>query len=241
MDSQVAIVRGPTPRVLVADADVEARSLIRRTLHTAGCDVLEAADGRDALAKALSRPPSLVVTEAALPFIDGYALCALLRHDSTTRVVPILMVTAETRPRELARARESGADVVLAKPAAEEVILTEIRRLLTQTGAVRGRTRAARDQVAEQLKKAAELIETASSQRRSLEQRNARYATSTPPFRPPTLVCPVCRIPLRYEQSQIGGVSTHQTEQWDRFRCTAATSCGAFEYRHRTRKLRKTI
>jgi len=241
MDSQAAIVRGPTPRVLIADADAEARSLYRRALHTAGCDVLEAADGRDALAKALSRPPSVIVTEASLPFIDGYALCTLLRHDSTTRVVPIVMVTAETEPRQLARARESGADVVLTKPAAAEVILNEIRRLLTPNDDTRGRSRAMREHVAEQLRKVADLIETSSSHHRTLEQRQARYATSAPPFTPPTLVCPVCQIPLRYEQSQIGGVSTHHTEQWDRFRCAATTSCGAFEYRHRTRKLRRTI
>jgi CheY-like chemotaxis protein len=241
MDSQVAIVRGPTPRVLVADADADARSSYRQTLQMAGCDVLEAVDGRDALAKALSRPPSLVVTDATLPFIDGYALCALLRHDATTRVVPIVMVTADTEPREIARARESGADVVLAKPAPAEVVLNEIRRLLTHSGGTRDRSRDTRDDLAEQLKKVADLIEVSSAQHRSLEQRNARYPTSTPPFKPPSPVCPVCRIPLRYEQSQIGGVSTHHTEQWDRFRCTAATSCGAFEYRHRTRKLRKTL
>jgi len=239
MDSQVVIVRGPTPRVLVANADADARLLYRQTLHTAGCDVLEAVDGRDALAKALSRPPSLVVTDARLPFIDGYALCALLRHDATTRVVPIVMVTADTQPREIARARESGANVVLAKPAPAEVVLNEVRRLLATIGGMRGRSRGPRDHVAEELKKAADLIEVSSAQRRSLELRNARYATSTPPFKPPSLVCPVCRIPLHYEQSQIGGVSTHHTEQWDRFRCTA--SCGAFEYRHRTRKLRKTL
>jgi len=241
MDSQVAIVRGPTPRVLVADADADARSSYRQTLHAAGCEVLEAVDGRDALTKALSRPPSLVVTDARLPFIDGYALCALLRHDATTRVVPIVMVTADTQPREIARARESGADVVLAKPAPAVVVLNEIRRLLAHAGGTRDRSHAPRDQVAEQLKKVADLIEVSSAQHRTFEQRNARYPTSTPPFKPPSLVCPVCRIPLRYEQSQIGGVSTHHTEQWDRFRCAAATSCGAFEYRHRTRKLRKTL
>jgi two-component system chemotaxis response regulator CheY len=238
MDPQFAIARGPTPRVLVADADAETRARYRQTLHAAGCDVLEAADGRDALAKALSRPPSLVVTEALLPFIDGYALCALLRHDLGTRAVPILMVTAETRPIELARAREAGADVVLVKPAATGLLLNEMRRLLTQTNELRGRSRAIREQVAAQLKKAADLIERSAAHQRSLARRHERYATRTPPFRPPQLACPVCQVPLHYEQSHIGGVSSHQTEQWDRFSCTAL--CGTFEYRHRTRKLRKS-
>lgn len=237
MDSQFAIARGETPRVLIADADADTRSLYRRTLHAAGCDVLEAADGRDALAKALSRTPSLVVTEALLPFIDGYALCALLRHDSATRAVPILMVTAETRPIELARAKHAGADVVLVKPAAAGLLLNEMRRLLMQANDLRGRSGAIREQVAAQLKKAADLIERSAAHHRSLARRHERYVTTNPPFPPPPLVCPVCQIPLRYEQSHIGGVRTYQTEQWDRFSCTAL--CGTFEYRHRTRKLRK--
>jgi len=108
-----------------------------------------------------------------------------------------------------------------------------------QDGDVRGRSRAKRDRVAEQLKKAADLIETASSQYRSVEHRQARYATSAPPFKPPRLVCPVCQIPMRYEQSLIAGITMHHTEQWDRYRCAAATSCGSFEYRHRTRRLKK--
>jgi len=127
-------------------------------LHAAGCDVVEASDGRDALAKALGRPPSLIVTEAILPFIDGYALCALLRHDSITRTVPILMVTAETRSREIARAKAAGADTVLVKPAAQEVVLNEIRRLLVRS-TEQGPTQAARIKVVAQLKKAADLIE----------------------------------------------------------------------------------
>src|SRR5262249_12461773 len=148
----------PAPRVLVADADAEARAFYRQLLETAGCDVLEAADGRDALAKALGRPPALVVTATALAFIDGYALCALLRHDSATHAIPILMVTGQTEPREIARARESGASAVLARPAAVEPFLGEIRRLLAPARAAR-RSRSRRDHLTEQLKKAASLIE----------------------------------------------------------------------------------
>ena len=77
-------------RILVADADREMRSTYRTALHGAGCDVVDAVDGRQALTKALSQPPALVITETELPIFDGYALCAVLRRDAMTRSVPIL-------------------------------------------------------------------------------------------------------------------------------------------------------
>jgi CheY-like chemotaxis protein len=86
-------------RVLVVDPDEQTRAVYRESLTATGCDVVEASDGRDALAKAFVRPPALVVTEVALPFIDGYALCEILRRDRLTASVPILVVTAEARER----------------------------------------------------------------------------------------------------------------------------------------------
>ena len=112
-------------RVLIADADDHTRSRLGESLTRAGCDVVEALDGRDALVKALSQRPTLVMTEARLPILDGYALCDVLRRDSVTRTVPILVVTAETRPSELIRARRAGANAVLSKPVTPEALLAE--------------------------------------------------------------------------------------------------------------------
>lgn len=73
--------------------------------------------------------PSLVVTKLRLPFVDGFALCEILRRDRTTANVPILVVTTETRPEEGNRARQL-ADAVLLKPTMPEMIVSEIRRLI---------------------------------------------------------------------------------------------------------------
>lgn len=67
---QVTVLR----RMLVIDADTDTRTLYR-TAFPDGCEIIEAADGRDALAKALVDPPSLIVTGWHLPLIDGAALC----------------------------------------------------------------------------------------------------------------------------------------------------------------------
>ncbi len=66
-----------------------------------------------------------------------------------------------------------------------------------------------------------------------------RHDTTEPPVAPPALVCPSCDQPLRYVKSHIGGVSVRHQEQWDYFECEGG--CGTFQYRQRTRKLRRVL
>jgi CheY-like chemotaxis protein len=222
-----AIVAAHPIRVLVVDPDADTRALYREVFHANGWDVVEAADGREALAKALSRPPALVMTEVRLPFLDGYALCDILRRDRATTAVPILVVTAEARSTGVDGALRVGANAVLIKPTTPEQVLAETRRLLSDC----------RD--ADRSGSPAALQTLASSHLRPrLSKSFARFVTTTPPAAPPQLVCPSCDEPLIYEHSYVGGVSAKNAEQWDRYVCPA--SCGTFQYRHRTRKLGRT-
>jgi two-component system chemotaxis response regulator CheY len=224
------------PRILVADADADMRALYRDTFTVAGYEVVEASDGRDALVRALMHPPVLVLTELRLPLMDGFALCEILRRDRTTAAVPILVETTETRPTELERARQAGADVVLTKPTPAERLLSEVQRLVVQSEALRERSAAARAKAAKQMDKASDLLAKSEQQRRIPARVRVPYVTTTPPEPPPELTCPSCRAPLTYKRSHIGGVSNH-AEQWDEYVCRA--SCGNFQFRHRTRELRR--
>ena len=116
-----------TRRILRVEPDEHARALYSQSLQLDGYDLLEASDGRDALVKALTQSPTLVMTDTRLPMVDGYALCEVLRRDQTTRTVPILVVT-ETRLADLERARAAGADAVLVKPTSPDAVLNEVRR-----------------------------------------------------------------------------------------------------------------
>jgi CheY-like chemotaxis protein len=211
-------------RVLVVDPDADTRALYREAFDANGWDVVEGADGREALAKALTRPPALVVTEIRLPFLDGYALCDILRRDPATTTVPILVVTAEARVAGPDGARRVGANAVLVKPTTSEQVLAETRRLLSDR----------RDTDRSESPAAAPPVES-SPLRPRLSKSFARFATTTPPASPPQLACPSCDESLTYEQSYVGGVSAKNAEQWDVYVCPR--SCGAFQYRHRTRKL----
>jgi CheY-like chemotaxis protein len=190
--------------------------------------VEEAADGRDALAKALALRPELIVTEIRLPGIDGFELCRLLRRDFATRAIPIVVLTGDAYQRDLTLALNAGASSVLLKPCVPEAVLAEAVRLLE----------AAREAGASPAPAAPPPdMEPREGPRRGLSRSHVRGETAAPPALPPGLICPQCDSPLDYKSSQVGGVSARNAEQWDYFVCERG--CGTFQYRQRTRKLRK--
>jgi CheY-like chemotaxis protein len=216
--------------VLVAEPDLEMRRLYRDALRRMGCDVVEAADGREALVEALVRRPSAIVMESRLPLVNGPALCEILRRDSMTRTVPILAVTGDVSSTEAERIRRAGADTVVGKPVEPDALLLELVRLTSSSACDSARTA-----VVEPEYRAPAPQGPRRRKRDAMSRTHARLTTTTPPLAPPPLRCPTCDGLLVYECSHIGGVSDRHPEQWDDYMCP---TCGAFEYRHRTRKLR---
>jgi twitching motility two-component system response regulator PilH len=228
------------PLTLLVDEDPDTRRMYAEylTLST-GCDVLEAEDGRDALAKALTRHPDVIVTETRLPGLSGFDLCALLRRDSSTSAIPIIFVTADALEADIRRAKRAGADAVLTKPCLPEQLLVEIAHVLEHSHALRSGRAAAHDAAVRQIERSSALLtrSTEQAKRLKLSRVHQRHETTTPPLPPPTLVCPECDSPLQYQLSYVGGVSARHAEQWDYYECS--NGCGSFQYRERTRKLRK--
>jgi CheY-like chemotaxis protein len=86
-------------RILLVEPDDDTRGLHGQLLQQIGCEVVEAVDSRDALMKALTYQPALVMTEIHLPFVDGHARCELLRRESTTRSGRFLSSRRKARAR----------------------------------------------------------------------------------------------------------------------------------------------
>lgn len=223
-------------RVLVVDPDGDTRSLYRQMFALAGHDIIEATDGRDALVKALEMPPHVVVTETWLPMMDGYALCEILRQDRLTHAVPILVVTSEGRAERLARVRAAGASAVLVKPVEIDAILDQMKRLI-ETGDENGNGHGAAPAIGTPPPGADVAKDVGGRVRTTLSKTHQRFDTTAPPATPPALHCPGCDAALTYQYSHIGGVSSRHPEQWDYYVCPR--SCGTFEYRQRTRRMRR--
>ena len=217
----------PLPMVLLIDRDEDSRSMYAQYVKGANWIVEEAEDGREALAKALALRPDVIVTELRLPGIDGFELCTLLRRDFATRAIPIVVVTGDAYKRDLELARSAGATSILVKPCDPEAMLTEAIRVLEE----------ARDPRAAAPVETAAVAPPSDAPRRGLSHSHVRGETAAPPVHPPELICPQCDRPLGYKSSQVGGVSARNSEQWDYFECDRG--CGVFQYRHRTRKVRK--
>ena len=120
-----------SPRVLVVEDDAETRHFYTGVLASCGFQTHEAHNGFQAFAKAIETLPDLVLTDIALPGLDGIELCRKLRADPRTRTVRVLAVTGYDDRHYPDRVIEAGADHVLLKPLDAAVLVAEARRLVT--------------------------------------------------------------------------------------------------------------
>src|SRR3954468_16477485 len=116
--------------ILIVEDDLETRLYYTDALERGGFRVDQAHNGHQAFEKALKSPPDLILTDIAVPGIDGIELCRRLRADVRTRSIPLLAITGYGDRQYPDRALMAGADHVLAKPCDPELIVSEARRLL---------------------------------------------------------------------------------------------------------------
>jgi CheY-like chemotaxis protein len=114
------------PRVLLVEDDRDTREMYSTYLSYSGLRVTEARTGRCALEQARRDAPDVVVTDIAMPEMDGLELSRRLRADSTTCDVPIIAVSGQVTER----VRQSAADVVLEKPCEPDRLLHAIEDML---------------------------------------------------------------------------------------------------------------
>jgi CheY-like chemotaxis protein len=119
-----------TTTILVVDDDDNIRGLLRAMLERGAHRVVEAEDGREALALVQRVPLDLVVLDVNLPDVDGPELCRRIKADPTTRALPVLMLTAATQEENRKRCLDAGADGYLTKPFSPLALLDLIDRHL---------------------------------------------------------------------------------------------------------------
>jgi two-component system phosphate regulon response regulator PhoB len=102
--------------VLLVDDEKDLRTLLDFNLKQAGWDTAHAATGAEALTRARSLRPQVIVLDLNLPDVSGTDVCRLLKADSDTKEIPILMLTARTSEHDRIAGLELGADDYLGKP-----------------------------------------------------------------------------------------------------------------------------
>ncbi len=124
-------------RILVVDDDVETLKLIGLMLQRRGYEICAAQSGVEALEKAKSEEPDLVILDVMMPQMDGNETCRRLRADPETSHLPILMFTAKGLASDRVKGLEAGADDFLTKPVHPAELASRVEALLTQASAER--------------------------------------------------------------------------------------------------------
>jgi two-component system, OmpR family, response regulator len=116
-----------THRILAVDDDLHIREVIRVALRRAGMTVVEARDGKEALARFTGEPPDLIVLDIGMPELDGLDVCRQVRKTSD---VPILFLTARDEEIDRVLGLEIGADDYVTKPFSPRELVARINAIL---------------------------------------------------------------------------------------------------------------
>jgi two-component system cell cycle response regulator DivK len=117
-------------RILVVEDDADNRRIVVKVLTVDGYEVLEATDGRSALAIARKEHPDLIIMDLAMPGLDGWQAATQLKSDPKVADIPIIALTAFAMRGDEERAREAGCDGYLSKPCRPQTIREVVRRYL---------------------------------------------------------------------------------------------------------------
>ena len=116
--------------LVVEDSPTQAQHLLRLLGEEGAWQVSHAADGIAALAEARRRCPDLVISDIAMPGMDGFTLCRTLKDDPDLAAIPVLLLTRLSTLQDIVRGLEAGADAFVRKPYDATELLARVRRLL---------------------------------------------------------------------------------------------------------------
>jgi DNA-binding response OmpR family regulator len=119
-------------RVVVVDDDPDLGPAIRDVLASKDVRVESPGDARAALPVILRDAPDLVILDVNMPGMSGWELCAILRRQSATRVLPILFLTGRQEVKDRITAMQFGGSDFLAKPFSVEELRSKVRALLSR-------------------------------------------------------------------------------------------------------------
>lgn len=120
----------PKERILVVDDEEDLLELIKYNLSKEGYRVAGVGTGEEAIRRARSDLPDLVVLDLLLPNVDGLEVCRVLKNDARTKHIPVVMLTAKGEEADMVTGLEMGADDYLAKPFSPRVLIARIKAVL---------------------------------------------------------------------------------------------------------------
>ncbi|MBY0446196.1 MAG: response regulator [Burkholderiales bacterium] len=113
-------------KVMVIDDSNTIRRSAEIFLGQAGCEVILAEDGFDALAKISDRLPDVIFVDVMMPRLDGYQTCSLIKKNPRYKTTPVIMLSSKDGLFDRARGRMVGSDEYLTKPFTKDSLLLAV-------------------------------------------------------------------------------------------------------------------
>ena len=117
-------------KVMVIDDSKTIRRTAETLLKKAGCEVVTAIDGFEALAKITDQNPDVIFIDIMMPRLDGYQTCALIKKNKNYKNTPVILLTSKDGLFDRARGRIVGSDRYLTKPFTKDELLGAIKEHL---------------------------------------------------------------------------------------------------------------
>ena len=114
-------------KVMIIDDSKTIRRTAETLLSKAGCEVITAVDGFDALAKIADTQPAIIFVDIMMPRLDGYQTCALIKNNDAFKGTPVIMLSSKDGLFDRAKGRIVGSDQYLTKPFSKAELLSAIR------------------------------------------------------------------------------------------------------------------
>lgn len=123
-------------KILVVDDDTAINELIKINLELSGYEVISAYDGIQGFTLTKQEMPDLIVLDVMMPDVDGYTVAKRVRENTSTKDIPILMLTAMGQLQDKVKGFDIGVDDYLVKPFEMEELQVRVRALLKRINAI---------------------------------------------------------------------------------------------------------
>jgi CheY-like chemotaxis protein len=117
-------------KILIADDDQSVAECLEMLLSLSGYEVLVAFDGQEAVKKARSVVPDLILLDMVMPKLSGFDACKIIKHDPALRHIPVIALTSLTQMGDMEKAYAAGADDYQHKPFDNGRLLEKVQKFL---------------------------------------------------------------------------------------------------------------
>ncbi|HID20710.1 MAG TPA: response regulator [Methanophagales archaeon] len=133
VETRISRLSDTRTKILIVDDELDTLLPLKRALELEDFKVIEAQDGVEALEKARSEIPDLVLLDLMLPKLNGFEVCLRLKQAETTSSIPVIMLTAKSESSDKIEGIEIGADDYVTKPFDLEELKARIKAVLRRT------------------------------------------------------------------------------------------------------------